>query len=80
MKNIRYDPQWGVELPREIQLRRLKRVVEEILTPRQRQVVEAYYFEGMRPAHIARRLGVHSSTVLRTLRRAEERMRRHLTY
>ena len=80
MKNIRYDMQWGLDLPWEIQLKRLKRVMERELTPKQRETLTAYYFEELCPAEIARRQGVNRSTVLRTLRRAEERLRRYLTY
>ena len=80
MINIQYDEIWGVDLPPEIQLKRLRRAMEQGLTTRQRQMLEAYYFEGMRPAHIARRYGIHRSTVMRTIRRAENRLRRYLTY
>lgn len=80
MKNILYDMDWGLDLPWEIQLQRMQRVMERELTKRQRETLEAYYFEGLRPAQIARRQGIHRSTVLRNLRRAENRLRRHLTY
>ena len=54
--------------------------MERELSPRQRQILEAYYFENCRPSQIARQLGVHRSTVTRTLHRAENRLRRFLTY
>ena len=50
------------------------------LTEVQRQILTLYYFENKRPAEIARIRGVHRSTVLRTLRRAENRLRRFLQY
>ena len=50
------------------------------LTPKQHAYLAAYYFEEMRPSDIARRYGVHRSTVAHTLRRAEDRLRRYLTY
>lgn len=68
------------EFLRDVQLHRLRRVMEGELTPRQRTVLEAYYFEGLRPAQIGRRLGIHRSTVHKTLRRAEAKLRRFLMY
>lgn len=80
MRNIRYDSDIGLKLPRDIQIRRLLRVMEEELTPRQKQVLALYFFEEKRPAEIARELGIQRSTALRTLRRAENRVRRFLKY
>lgn len=80
MRNILYDCQWGLELPRDIQIRRILRVMEQELTEKQRAYLTAYYFDEQRPSQIARRFGVNRSTVMRTLRRAEDRIRRHLTY
>ena len=80
MRNIHYDSDTGLELPREVQLRRLLRVIDEQLTERQRQTLRLYYFDELRPAEIARIHGVHRSTALRTLRRAENRVRRFLQY
>ena len=80
MRNILYDNQWGLELPPEIQIRRILRVMEQELTEKQRAYLYAYYFEEQSPSQIGRRYGVHRSTVTHTLRRAEERIRRFLTY
>ena len=80
MRNIRYDSDIGLRLPREMQLRRLRRVMEQELTERQKQVLSLYFFDEKRPAEIARILGVHRSTALRTLRRAENRVRQFLKY
>jgi len=80
MRNIRYDDEMGLNLPREVQLQRIRRVMEQELTELQRQTLMLYYFEDMRPAEIARIRGVHRSTALRTLRRAEDRLRRCLKY
>lgn len=80
MRNIPYDNQFGLELPKEVQIRRILRVMEKELTPTQYQILSAYYFEELSPSQIARRRGVHRSTALRTLRRAEARIRRFLTY
>ncbi len=80
MRNIRYDSDMGLDLPREVQLRRLLRVMEQELTPLQKQTLTLYYFEELRPSEIARIQGVHRSSALRTLRRAEDRVRRFLKY
>lgn len=56
--------------------RAVHRVVEEALTPRQRQIVELRYREGLSQQEITQRLGVNKSTVSRTLHRAHERIRR----
>ena len=70
----------GLRLPREVQLQRVQRVIREELTPLQRETLLAYYFQEQTMAQIARDRGVHKSTVLRTLRRAENKLRRFLKY
>ena len=80
MRNILYDNEFGLELPRDVQIQRILRVMEEELTEKQRAYLSAYYFEELRPSQIARRYGVNRSTVIRTIRRAEARIRRHLFY
>ena len=80
VKNILYDSELGLNLPREVQLRRIQRVMEQELTEVQRQTLMLYYFEDKRLSEIARIQGIHRSTALRTLRRAEDRLRRYLRY
>ena len=80
MRNIPYDNVFGIQFPKEVQIRRILRVMEKELTEKQRQTLKAYYFDELSPAEIARRQGVNRSTVSRSLRRAEERLRRYLTY
>lgn len=80
MRNIRYDEESGLELPKEIQIKRMLRVMEAELTSRQRETLYLYYFQELYPAEIARIQGVHRSTVVRTIARAEKRMRRCLNY
>lgn len=80
MRNILYDSELGLDLPKEVQLRRIRRVMEQELTEVQRNTLMLYYFEDRRISEIARMQGVHRSTVLRTLRRAEDRLRRFLRY
>lgn len=80
MRNIAYDSEYGLELPKEVQIKRILRVVENELTPRQQAYLTAYYFEELSPSEIARRWGVYPSTVVRTIQRAENRLRRYLKY
>ena len=80
MRNILYDNQWGLELPPEVQIQRILRVMDQELTQKQRAYLYAYYFDEQSISQIARRDGVHRSTVMLTLRRAEARIRRFLTY
>lgn len=67
-----------------LQLERLRRNLrlarEQELTPRQRRVLELRYERNMSVTQIARHLGVNPSTISRTLRRAQERLRRYLQY
>ena len=69
-----------VRLPRDAQMRRMRAVMENELTPLQRDLLQAVYFENVSQAEIAARRGVSRSTVSRTLRRAEQRLRRFLRY
>ena len=68
----------------QLQLERLRRNLrlarEQELTPCQQQVLELRYERNMSVTQIARHLCVNASTVSRTLRRAQERLRRYLQY
>jgi RNA polymerase sigma factor (sigma-70 family) len=63
-----------------VQKKRLQRVIREELTEHQRQTLIAYYFQEQSVPEIARNRGVNKTTVWRTLRRAEERLKRYLRY
>lgn len=80
MRNTLFEGYEGPRLPREVQLRRLRRVIEAELTPCQRQTLISYYFRQMTIPQIAEERGVNKSTVSRTLQRAEARVRRCLRY
>ena len=80
MKSILSEDVCSVRLPREVQKKRLQRVIREELTEHQRQVLIAYYIQQQSIPVIARERGVAKSTVWRTLRRAENRIRRILRY
>ena len=60
--------------------RNLRRAREQELTPRQQQVLKLRYEQNMNGAEIARMLGLNRSTVSRTIRRAQKRLRRCLQY
>ncbi len=80
MKNIPCERLFSQQLPKEYQLRRLRKVIRQELTEKQRQTLYAYYFEGKKLPQIAREQGVHKSTAWRTLKRAEDRVRRVMMY
>ena len=80
MKNILYEGYEGPRLPRQVQVKRVQRVIREELTELQRQTLISYYFHEQTIPQIARERGVQKSTVSRTLRRAEKKLRRYLRY
>ena len=61
-------------------MKRVQRVIEEELTPLQREALIAYYIQGQTIPEIARDRGVQKSTISRTLHRAEDKLRRFLKY
>jgi len=80
VRNTLFDGYEGPRLPREVQLKRLRRVIEAELTPCQKQTLTAYYFRQLTMDQIAREQGVNKSTICRTLHRAEAKIRRCLRY
>ncbi len=80
MKNTPFEAAMWPRLPPEQQRRRVQRVIDLALPPRQRQVLVAYHFQKQTITQIAQELGLHKSTVCRTLHRAERRLREHLKY
>jgi RNA polymerase sigma-70 factor (ECF subfamily) len=80
VKNTLFNDYQGPRLPRQVQLKRVKNVIEQELTPLQRETVLAYYFQGLNICQIAEERQVNKSTVCRTLHRAEARIRRCLRY
>ena len=61
-------------------MERIRRVIQEELTELQRELLMAYYFQEISIPQIARERGVNKSTVSRTLRRAEDKLRKYLKY
>lgn len=80
MKNILCEDYEGPRLPPKTQLNRIRRVMEMELTPKQREIMLAYYFQDKTISEIAAERGVHKSSVSRCLHRAETRVRRCLRY
>ena len=66
------------------ELSRLKRnllhALREDVTPRQRQVLLMYYAQGLNMREIGEQLGIDKSTVSRTIKRGEYKLRRCLRY
>lgn len=60
--------------------RNLRKAMREELTPRQRMIMEMYYFQGIKIPAIANELGINRSVVSRTLKRGRDRIRRCLKY
>lgn len=60
--------------------RNLIRALNEDVTEKQRAYLALYYAEGLNMREIGERLGVDKSTVSRTVKRGEERLRRILRY
>lgn len=58
----------------------MKTVIQEELTELQRYTILAYYFENKTLPQIAEERCVNKSTISRTLKRAENKLRRFLQY
>jgi RNA polymerase sigma factor (sigma-70 family) len=80
MKNTLFEGLFYRHIPREQQIRRMKAVMQKELTQMQRETVLAYYFENKTLQEIAQERNVNKSTICRTLKRAENRLRRFLQY
>ena len=80
MKNTLYEGYQGPRLTPELLQKRLSRVIEEELTPLQRETLLAYYIQQKNIPTIAAERSVAKSTVSRTLHRAEGKVRRVLRY
>ena len=58
----------------------IRAVLRQELTPRQQEVVQLLYREGLTVSRCAKRLSVSPSTVCRTRDRALLRLRRYVSY
>lgn len=61
-------------------MRNLVRCIREEVSPRQREMLLLYYVRGLNQREIAAQLGVNKSTVSRTIKRGEQRLRLCLRY
>lgn len=59
---------------------RVAKVIANELTEHQRKVIVGYYIEQKTMTQLAQELGVNKSTVSRTIKRGEERLKRCLAY
>ena len=86
MKNPIYNKPPIIDIPRnkffppEVQLQRLRAVVEGELTDRQREIFESYYYEGKTMQELAELYGVQKSSIHNVLYRAIRRIERCLKY
>ena len=58
----------------------LRRAINSELTRRQRQLISMYYIEQLPMQEIADELGLHISSVSRTIKRGRERLKSSLSY
>lgn len=80
MKNTLYDRFPGRHLSREMQVNRIRQVIQEDMTTLQRYTLVKYYFENKTLQQIADTRNVKKSTVWRTLKRAEEKIKWVMKY
>lgn len=77
-----YTRQMAADNSREISRlkRNLIRCLREDVTEKQREAMLLYYAEGKNMREIGEALGIDKSTVSRTIKRGEKRLRRCLRY
>ena len=75
MRNILCEDYEGPRLPPRVQMQRIRRVIEQELTVKQREIMLAYYFQDKSIPEIAMERGIHKSSVCRCLQRAEKKVR-----
>jgi RNA polymerase sigma factor (sigma-70 family) len=80
MKRTLYEGYEGPRLSPATQMQRIRRVIAEELTQKQREIILAYYFQDKSIPDIAAERGIHKSSVCRCLQRAEKRVRHCLKY
>lgn len=64
---------YDVELQEEI-----AELLDEVLTDRQKQVIEMYYWNGMTQEKIGKKLGINQSTVMRNLKDSLDVLRKYI--
>lgn len=76
---LSFDAENNSELIEKVK-RTMAKVIRNELTPRQRQIVTMYYYDGKGVSEIAAVLELDVSTVSRTLKRARERIYTFMKY
>lgn len=80
MKNTPYELFSNVQLPPEVQRRRVRMVIEHELTETQRRAIVGYFFEKRTLRDLAAEWGVNPTSVWRAIQRGLRRMARCLRY
>ena len=80
MKNTLFERTALCQIPREQQAKRIQAVIQAELTELQRYTIVAYYFAGKKLVEIADERCVNKSTVSRTMKRAENKLKQFLKY
>ena len=70
------DAAFSAAEERALLLRWVRREMRRRLTPRERRFLEQHYFAALPASEVARRNGVHPTTVTRGLRRAVAKLRK----
>lgn len=58
----------------------IKNIIENELTPNQKELIDDYYYKGKSITEIARMRGVNKSSISRSMKSARERIGRSLRY
>ncbi|MBR4622014.1 MAG: sigma-70 family RNA polymerase sigma factor [Ruminococcus sp.] len=81
MRRVSYTEIFDPSMPEEhekghdlLKAKLVKAVLDDNLTKKQKYYIILYYRDKLRVSEIARRCGVNRSTVLRTLRRGQQRL------
>ncbi len=80
MGNTPFETVLNPQIPVDVQIKRLRKIIRTELTDLQREAIVGVYFQGRSITDIARQRGVNKSTVCRTLKRGEEKLKRYLKY
>ena len=78
MRNTNYKGYLGPRMSRELMKQRVRHVLENELTEKQRRAVLDYYVARKTIPQMALEYGLNKSTVWRTLKRGEDRLHRFL--
>ncbi|MBR5429794.1 MAG: sigma-70 family RNA polymerase sigma factor [Firmicutes bacterium] len=75
-----FEPPAHLAFDRTLHMQRVLHVIDYALTPRQRAMVQGFYFRGESIPALAKQLGINRVSAWRLLKRAEARMKRYLSY